>query len=318
MLRSYPQVYSLGHKAIADLLLGPVVVQEKVDGSQFSFGLIDGTVYMRSKGADISPESPDKLFSAARETAMGLATAGLLAEGYTYRGEVLSKPRHNTLCYSRVPRGNIVLFDVDSGLEDYAPPDILAAVGEHIGLEVVPTLYSGELTALSQLEELLARESFLGGTKIEGVVIKNYARFGIDKKVLMGKLVSEAFKEVHGADWHARNPHGKDVVAGIIESLRVEARWAKAVQHSREAGTLTESAKDIGPLIQSVIADVLREEGAEIREILFDHFWREISRGLPRGLPEWYKRQLAAQQFEKEVETPNSQLNSALEHEGKE
>ena len=41
-LLSYPKVYNLGHKAITDLLLDPIIVEEKVDGSQFSFGMIDG------------------------------------------------------------------------------------------------------------------------------------------------------------------------------------------------------------------------------------------------------------------------------------
>jgi hypothetical protein len=38
---SYPKLYAMGHRAIADLLLDDVIVQEKVDGSQFSFGLFD-------------------------------------------------------------------------------------------------------------------------------------------------------------------------------------------------------------------------------------------------------------------------------------
>lgn len=36
---SYPSIYNLGHRYIADLLTVPVIVEEKIDGSQFSFGL---------------------------------------------------------------------------------------------------------------------------------------------------------------------------------------------------------------------------------------------------------------------------------------
>jgi len=35
-LGSYPSIYNLGHRYLGDLLDGPVVVEEKVDGSQFS------------------------------------------------------------------------------------------------------------------------------------------------------------------------------------------------------------------------------------------------------------------------------------------
>lgn len=33
---SYPSIYALGHRAIVDLLKGPVFIEEKIDGSQFS------------------------------------------------------------------------------------------------------------------------------------------------------------------------------------------------------------------------------------------------------------------------------------------
>ena len=52
---SYPSIYNLGHAAVANLLAVPHQVQEKVDGSQFSFGRFveDGKVRLRvrSKGA---------------------------------------------------------------------------------------------------------------------------------------------------------------------------------------------------------------------------------------------------------------------------
>lgn len=55
-LPSYPKIYALGHKAIEELLHDDVCVQEKVDGSQISFGLLDGKLYISSKGAIIDPE----------------------------------------------------------------------------------------------------------------------------------------------------------------------------------------------------------------------------------------------------------------------
>ncbi len=36
---SYPKIYGLGHKAITELLSDNVMVEEKIDGSQFSFGI---------------------------------------------------------------------------------------------------------------------------------------------------------------------------------------------------------------------------------------------------------------------------------------
>ena len=42
ILPGYPNVYQYGHRIVLDVLDGKVYVQEKVDGSQISFGLIIG------------------------------------------------------------------------------------------------------------------------------------------------------------------------------------------------------------------------------------------------------------------------------------
>src|SRR3990167_10813374 len=55
---SYPSIYALGHHAVKDLFRGPVIVEEKIDGSQFSFGLFDDGMRYKSKGAIVYAESP--------------------------------------------------------------------------------------------------------------------------------------------------------------------------------------------------------------------------------------------------------------------
>jgi len=316
MLRSYPRVYALGHRAIEELLADPVVVQEKVDGSQFSFGRIDGVLYVRSKNVVIDLDNPDKRFAPAIQTVLGFEER--LVDGVTFRGEVLNRPKHNTLQYGRAPLGNIVLFDVDQGLEAYTPPVEVAELAARLGLEAVPTLYTGKLASFDQLTQLLDRESFLGGTKIEGVVIKNYHRFGIDKKVLMGKFVSESFKEAHSADWGERNPKHEDFLIALGESLRTDARWVKGIEHLRDAGLLTGSPKDIGPLLVEIKRDILEEEGDRLAQSLLSHASKGLLSLATRGFPEWYKARLALSQFDEEVERPNSQLNMAPETDEKE
>lgn len=298
VLRSYPKLWNMGHPAIRDLFDGPVVVQEKIDGSQFSFGVVDGELFCRSKGAAVSLDTTDLLFQGAVETAKRLHAEGLLVEGWTYRGEAICRPKHNTLTYERAPAGNVILFDIDRGLEDrISDPDDVALLASRLGLEVVPVLYRGEVKSAAELEALLDRVSILGGAKIEGVAIKNYARFGEDGKMLMGKVVSEAFREVHKKDWRERHPTRSDIVDEIIEQYRTEARWRKGVQHLREAGQLEGSPRDIGKLVKAIPADVLEECEDEIKEALFRHFWPKIQRGITHRMPDWYKAQLAEQQF---------------------
>lgn len=303
-LHSYPKVWNLGHPAIEDLFDGAVVVQEKVDGSQFTFGVIGGELHCRSKGATVYLETTDSNFKGAVETAKRLFEAGLLTEGWQYRGEALRSPKHNTLAYERAPRGNVILFDVDRGLEArVSDPRALARIATTLGLEVVPTLVVGEISDVDSLKALLDIESCLGGVKVEGVVIKNYARWGKDGKMLMGKLVSEDFREANTSDWRKRNPTKTDVVAAIIESYRTERRWEKAVERLRDNGKLEQSPRDIGVLIREVPADIRAECEHEIKDALFQHFWKEIQRCVTHGLPEWYKQRLIAQQFAPEEAT---------------
>lgn len=297
-LHSYPKVYNMGHPAIADLFSGPVVVQEKIDGSQFSFGVVDGVLHLRSKGATIYPETTDKLFRGAVETAVRLHEAGLLEEGWTYRGEAMCRPKHNALAYERAPEHNLVLFDVDTGLEDrIADPDMLANVAQRLGLEYVPTFHTGEVRSVAELEELLSRPSILGGA-MEGVVVKNYARWGRDGKMLMGKVVAEAFREINAKNWKKENPSKGDHIERVIDTFRTEARWQKAVQHLTESGVAVGDVRDIGKLIVEVGNDVREECEQEVKDALFAAFWKDIQRGVTRGLPKWYKAQLAARQFE--------------------
>lgn len=295
---SYPKVLNIGHSGLFHLLDDPVIVQEKVDGSQFSFGVLDGELVCRSRGRQINTDAPDNLFAEAVETVRLLE--GDLTPGWIYRGEVLKKPNHNALTYNRVPKGHVVLFDINPGLESYLPYDDVVKEGERLGLEVVPIFFEGMIKSVDMCLGFMENESFLGGPKIEGVVIKNYSRFGQDGKAIMGKYVSEAFKEVHKTSWKEKNPSQKDVIRKLIGEYRTEPRWHKAMQHIAERGELLHEPKDIGGLVKEVQADILEECEEEIKQALFDWAWPHIRRGVSSGCAEWYKRQLLERQFDHE------------------
>lgn len=299
MLSSYPSIYNLGHKAVLDIFnTDNVVMEEKVDGSQFSFGLDDrGALQCKSKSANIDLDNPNKLFAGAVDTAKQLATAGKLKPGRTYRAEALCRPKHNVLKYDRRPTGDIILFDVDDNNQNYLLPAEKKVEGDQLGLEVVPTFHFGKVNSWEEFKHLMDRESVLGGCKIEGVVIKNYDLFGPDKKVLMAKFVSEAFKEVHRREWKNNNPTKGDVIQQLCDELRTQQRWEKAVIHLHERGELTDTPKDIGALMKEVSLDVLKEEKDYIVEKLFNFAWPKISRAIVGGLPQWYKELLAKQTF---------------------
>lgn len=295
-LHSYAKIYHIGHKQLANLLNGNVVVEEKVDGSQFSFGKRGDQLYFRSRGAPVYPETADKLFKAAVEYIVSIKD--LLHDGWTYRGEVLHAVRHNTLTYGRTPRHNVVIFDVETDQgQNFLSPEAKAQAALLLDLEVVPSFHNGPIEHIETLREILEHESFLGGCKMEGVVIKNYTQFGEDKKVLMGKWVREEFKEIHQGAWKGANPSRSDVIEMMIKIYRNENRWLKAIQHLRDAGKLQGAPQDIGPLIKEFQTDLSAECAAEIKEKLFEYALPKILRGSSAGLAEYYKELLAKQQF---------------------
>ena len=293
---NYGKIRNVGHADVAEVFDDPVIVEEKIDGSQFSFGVFDGELRCRSKNKEIYLGEPDGMFASAVETCQRLQAK--LHEGWTYRGEFLQKPKHNALAHERVPEGHIIIFDIATAEEQYLSYAEKAAEGARLGLEVVPLLFEGTVESADELRALLDQDSILGGQKIEGVVVKNYSRFGRDGKVMMAKHVSDRYRETQKTGWKAGNPNSKDIIRTIGEKLCTEARWQKAVQHLRDSGELENSPRDIGPLIAEMHRDIDEECGDMIRSMLYGWAKKNVIRHAIRGFPEWYKGQLLDGQFE--------------------
>lgn len=297
-LHSYPKLYNIGHLAVADIFNEEVLIQEKVDGSQISFGMQEGELKIRSKGAIIWPEACEKMFRNGVKYIREVYESGKLYEGWVYRGEYLRQPKHNVIPYSRVPNQHIVIFDIETKPTYFLDPEEVQAEAVKLGFESLD-FQVGKINSAEEVKELLNQESFLGGADVEGIVFKNYIRFTTDGKTMMAKYVSEKFKEVHRTKVYKTS--NKDIIQQLTEAYRTEARWAKARHHLRDMGELVDEPKDIGKLIKEVNMDVLAECEDEIKEALFKWGWKLLSKGITKGLAEWYKDELVKQHFE-EVE----------------
>jgi len=293
MINSYPKVWNLGNAAIADLLKDNVIIEEKIDGSQFSFGIIDDKLECRAHHQQINLDNPG-MFKLAVETVKKLEPQ--LYPGWIYRCEYLSKPKHNTLAYDRVPNKYLIVFDINTGKESYISYDKKAKEAEKLGLEVVPLLApSCKFDSYDTFKTLLHTVSCLGGQTIEGIVIKNYHRFDRNGRVLMGKFVNEIFKEQNQKN--RKTGSYEDILTLIAMDYKTEARWNKAIQHLQERGELTNEPKDIGPLQKEINMDILIECTDEIKEKLFKWAWKSITKEITKGFPQYYKEKLAKEQF---------------------
>ncbi len=299
--RSYPKIWTLGHKLVADIFKNEVIVEEKIDGSQFSFGINEsGELMCRSKGATINMLAPEPMFDLGVAIAKQKAESGVLVKGWLYRGEYLKSKAHNTLCYDRTPKDNFIGFDICTGVETYLTAEEKQKEFERIGFETVPVLYKGKVDSAQKIREFLDLTSVLGGQKIEGVVIKSASLFGIDGKPLMAKFVSEAFKEVHQGEWKEKNSSSADFVEQLGQSVKTAQRWQKARMRLAELGKLENSPRDIPLLMAEVKKDIAEEETENLKDAFWKYAKDRILRISVISLPEWYKEQLLKSQFEQQ------------------
>ena len=292
MISSFPKIFAIGNDRISDIFFDEVEVTEKIDGSQFCWGKINGELHFRSKGAVLYKENPQKMFREGIEYIISIKDR--LPNGIVFYSEYLQKPKHNVLAYDRIPKNNIALF----GAIDYTKQMMISDYWKYanqLEIDRVPILRIGKVNNVEELHTLLDKESVLGGPKIEGIVIKNYKKElfigGVLLPLMSGKYVSEKFKEVHNRDWK-KGHTTKGRFELFKESFRTEARWEKAIQHMRERGELENDPRDIGKLIKEIQDDIETEEKENIKEYLYKEFKREIMSSAIKGFPIWYKNRL--------------------------
>lgn len=294
MLKPFPKIFAIGTVYIREIFDGEVEITEKVDGSQFAFGKINGTLYMRSKGCEQYMDKHDKMFTEAVEYIFSMMDK--LPEGICFYCEYLKNPKHNTIAYGRIPKNHLIMFGAcgkgDEFIADYAQ------YAELLDIETVPVIFKGKIESSEKLLELMDRESVLGNAKIEGVVVKNYTKpfllGGQPIPLMSGKFVSEAFKEANHSQWKGAGDNKWTV---YCLGLNTEARWLKAVQALRDSSQLTNEPKDIGLLMKTVSIDLEAEEEANIKEFLYKEHRKQAISAATRGLPEWYKKYLLENSF---------------------
>lgn len=292
MIAEYPKIFTVGSTYVRDILQYDVEITEKVDGSFFSFGKIDDRLYMRSKGAELFTKAPQQMFLEGVEYVSSIEDK--IPNNTIYSCEYLRTPKHNVLEYSKVPRNHLALFSVShpdgSFIQNWFE---MTDHANFLGIDIVELMAPSGRFTMEQLDTMLERDSFLGGTKIEGIVIKLYVPMLIGGRIFpitCAKLVSSRFREV-ASDW--RKTHTtRGSWETFVESFRTEARWEKSVQRRRDNGELLNAPQDIGPLLKSIQEDVEAEEEEDIKEYLWHHFKSDLLRRSVAGFPQWYKERL--------------------------
>ena len=136
-MKQYPKIFKEHNIEIANMG-GNVIVQEKIDGSQYKVR-VDA-----NHNITIGSKNVDNIKCEVIIDTINKST--LCQHGYdlTIYGEFLSKPKHNVLHYERVPTNNFIVFDIyDHGRECYLNPIQVKNILNNCRLDfdTVPTYY---------------------------------------------------------------------------------------------------------------------------------------------------------------------------------
>lgn len=289
------------------------MVQEKIDGSQFSFGIRNGEVICRSKGVVLDRNGGQ--FSKAVDHVHSVKDK--LVEGWTYRGEYLRSTKQNVITYEREPLGNIVLFDIQipgtnttDGLGGLAPSPAnwvrsqngLVDVARELGIDCVPYIiidsedaWRTEWDAPTYFKGLAEQWVPLLGNKVEGFVIKPVKpytdRFG---HTLFCKYVTDEFRETH-SDGKAKSPHKEfptiaELAYNVGADMCTPARFAKTVQAMRDLGVELPNNKNIGRAMHHYVEDAWLEGRSTFMaaiEAEIDKYRKQLTTAASKGFVEY-------------------------------
>jgi len=253
----YPKIRRLGHKRTKGILDDPddeIVIQEKVDGSNFRFWREGDTICFGSRRVNHLERKEDNgEWKPVMDYILSKVKPEALREDYVYVGEFF-RPHTIEYAWDRVPVFvGYDLLDKETGeVVDY---DFAFAEFYRLNIPFVATLYRGKASKISDrlIEELKQRESCYGDTTPEGVVVKNYT------KKIFAKSVNSQFLEDFKKKFGDKRQPKMTVERKVVERFITPARVRKVVQRCHEEkGSV--GAEDIPQILRETVNDMLEEE----------------------------------------------------------
>ena len=277
--RKYMNISRLKTKDLPGFRVGDhIVVQEKIDGANFSFryDVENDRICSFSRRFELNEENN---LSGAWEWSQRLnkeQVVKVLGDKLILFAEWLVP---HTVKYPEEKYYNAYCFDVrdaETGL--YLPQEQVAEIVQKLGLIYVPVFYAGPFTSWENVEALVGKTE-LGGEYGEGIVIKNMTRLNDPDENFQFyvKIVGEAFKEKKAiGGWGMKmldRKHEKSVEQELTESVVTTARVRKLILKMVDEQELPINWKELDPrtimrkLSNAVYYDCVKEEPDTVEQV---------------------------------------------------
>jgi len=226
-------------------------------------------------------------------------------------GEYMPSSKPKKIPYDRHPKNYMAVFDIMvANKEQYAflhPADTkYDAVCETLQIDQVPTLYLGNGSGMQDFiktnEAFFDKESYLGGHKIEGTVAKSYDNFLDENGVKMvdnsyggDRLALPMIKFVQPHLQEHAYVEKKDTssIEGIAQFIGdrciTEGRVYKALTKLEFDAQAVYDRSNTREIIKEVMNDVLEEEDASIKKMLYKEFKSKFGTNAKRIVATYFK-----------------------------
>lgn len=189
-----PKKKCLSEQEVKELSNGEVVIEEKIDGGivGISWDHDNFRHLAMGKHSPIPTNDNSKKFYGFNKWIYDhYEKIMLIPNNWTINGEWM-RASHNIL-YDLLP-DYFMGFDIWDGYKyiDYKSKE---KIFKEFGFEMIPALYIGKVNGINDVLELIKKSKYSSFEKMEGVIVKNYA------KGLMGKFVTREFDDRIDEHW---------------------------------------------------------------------------------------------------------------------
>ena len=269
-MKKYDSIPRYGKQGTRDILGTEVVVMEKLDGANASFGIIDGELKMFSRNQELNEHNTLRGFY--DWVKLNVDTSKLIINTI-YFGEWLVP---HSVQYKKEAQHKFYLFDIyHSDVNEYLSSKIVQSQAKFIGLETPRVLFEGELQDVSELQQYVGLSEL---TEIpntgEGIVVKDY------EGQQFVKIVSDKFKETKSIKQPSLD---RTDIGTLIDSVLTPQRVEKLIHKKIDLGLLPAELDitDTGNVLKALSSDVVNDIFEEEMHIFLDMLRKKISKKTP-------------------------------------